>query len=245
MTSIPASRSARAMIFAPRSCPSRPGFATTTRILRSAMEADSRGLLDFELHAHVGRMDAAHDRVGALLLHLLLEAAALLQRRLEARGPALRHDVVLVMAGPVPLDRRALLDRDRGDAAVADEEVVVDLDVARLGGGWGGSHEQGRKDDEGYRQFSHQNTGVSVYVPKTSWRASTISPSEACTRAHANRFGIRFWDSSAAAVLRSPTARSTAAASRRARTACTRPICLRSRSGSMRRISRSPSSPSR
>src|SRR5919112_492888 len=32
MTSIPASRSARAMIFAPRSCPSRPGFATTTRI---------------------------------------------------------------------------------------------------------------------------------------------------------------------------------------------------------------------
>src|SRR5690348_7036905 len=34
MTSIPASRSARAMIFAPRSCPSRPGLATTTRILR-------------------------------------------------------------------------------------------------------------------------------------------------------------------------------------------------------------------
>src|SRR6059058_2184402 len=35
MTSIPASRSARAMIFAPRSCPSRPGFATTTRIFFS------------------------------------------------------------------------------------------------------------------------------------------------------------------------------------------------------------------
>src|SRR3954447_11387677 len=34
MTSMPASRSARAMILAPRSCPSRPGFATTTRILR-------------------------------------------------------------------------------------------------------------------------------------------------------------------------------------------------------------------
>src|SRR5438105_3047837 len=31
---MPASRSARAMIFAPRSCPSRPGLATTTRILR-------------------------------------------------------------------------------------------------------------------------------------------------------------------------------------------------------------------
>src|SRR6186997_731945 len=33
MTSMPASRSARAMIFAPRSCPSRPGFAITTLIL--------------------------------------------------------------------------------------------------------------------------------------------------------------------------------------------------------------------
>src|SRR5436305_1271850 len=35
MTSMPASRSARAMIFAPRSCPSRPGLAITTRILRA------------------------------------------------------------------------------------------------------------------------------------------------------------------------------------------------------------------
>src|SRR5436190_12663311 len=34
MTSMPASRSARAMILAPRSCPSSPGLATTTRILR-------------------------------------------------------------------------------------------------------------------------------------------------------------------------------------------------------------------
>src|ERR671939_314795 len=31
---MPASRSVRAMIFAPRSCPSRPGLATTTRIRR-------------------------------------------------------------------------------------------------------------------------------------------------------------------------------------------------------------------
>src|SRR3990172_11403165 len=34
MTSMPASRSALAMIFAPRSWPSRPGFAITTRIFR-------------------------------------------------------------------------------------------------------------------------------------------------------------------------------------------------------------------
>ena len=50
MTSMPASRSARAMTFAPRSCPSRPGFAITTRIffaIRAAVygrEADRRGL---------------------------------------------------------------------------------------------------------------------------------------------------------------------------------------------------------
>src|SRR4030095_2210650 len=37
MTSKPASRSARATILAPRSWPSRPGWATTTRILRSVM----------------------------------------------------------------------------------------------------------------------------------------------------------------------------------------------------------------
>src|SRR5258708_4095498 len=36
MTSMPASRSARAMTFAPRSWPSSPGFATNTRILRSS-----------------------------------------------------------------------------------------------------------------------------------------------------------------------------------------------------------------
>src|SRR6266542_869134 len=35
MTSMPASRSARAMTFAPRSCPSRPGLAMRTRIGRA------------------------------------------------------------------------------------------------------------------------------------------------------------------------------------------------------------------
>src|SRR4051794_37296445 len=41
MTSIPASRRARAMIFAPRSCPSRPGLATTTRIFFVLLGAGS------------------------------------------------------------------------------------------------------------------------------------------------------------------------------------------------------------
>src|SRR5689334_19030403 len=35
MTSIPASRNARAITFAPRSCPSRPTLAMTTRVLRA------------------------------------------------------------------------------------------------------------------------------------------------------------------------------------------------------------------
>src|SRR5215212_3653780 len=38
ITSIPASRSARAMILAPRSCPSRPGFAITTRSFDATMQ---------------------------------------------------------------------------------------------------------------------------------------------------------------------------------------------------------------
>src|SRR5215210_3993539 len=43
MTSMPASRRARAMIFAPRSCPSRPGLAITTRIF-PAIPAVSIGM---------------------------------------------------------------------------------------------------------------------------------------------------------------------------------------------------------
>src|SRR5215210_5079427 len=46
MTSIPASRSARAMILAPRSWPSRPGLATTTRILRAAAGSFTPGSVD-------------------------------------------------------------------------------------------------------------------------------------------------------------------------------------------------------
>src|ERR1700730_5577822 len=38
MTSMPASRKERAITLAPRSCPSRPGFATSTRIFRSTID---------------------------------------------------------------------------------------------------------------------------------------------------------------------------------------------------------------
>src|SRR5688572_11947912 len=49
MTSIPASRSARAMILAPRSWPSSPGFATTTLILLPSM-----GAAVYAAHREVG-----------------------------------------------------------------------------------------------------------------------------------------------------------------------------------------------
>src|ERR671939_1262481 len=99
MTSIPASRSARAMILAPRSCPSRPGLATTTRIFWLVLGADigrGRGILcaerrrgpegprdrsscrpplpDRELERHAG-MDLADDRVRALGVELLQDRA--------------------------------------------------------------------------------------------------------------------------------------------------------------------------
>src|SRR5487761_646685 len=46
MTSMPASRSARAIIFAPRSCPSSPGFAISTRIVLSAIRLERISLSD-------------------------------------------------------------------------------------------------------------------------------------------------------------------------------------------------------
>src|ERR1700728_3239492 len=71
MTSMPASRNERAMILAPRSCPSSPGFATTTRILRPATEliAESRLLCGAAAHrtADPRQLDATfatHDHRG-------------------------------------------------------------------------------------------------------------------------------------------------------------------------------------
>src|SRR5215210_1568328 len=78
MTSIPASRSARAMIFAPRSWPSRPGFATTTLILRPSI---GRGSL---------RCRAVRDRravlAGVVLLALVLRLAGIGDRLGEDEG---------------------------------------------------------------------------------------------------------------------------------------------------------------
>src|SRR6476469_2223208 len=138
MTSIPASRSARAMIFAPRSCPSRPGLATTTRIffveVGAAMGADSMALpRDAELHLHVRLVDRADERVGAGAGQLLAERARGLEGGAELHRALGDRDVVHVLAGPAPRDLGALLDRDRRDGALVDEVVVAELDRARRG----------------------------------------------------------------------------------------------------------------
>src|SRR5918997_659848 len=137
MTSIPASRSARAMIFAPRSWPSRPGLATTTRIFlvvgaagierargfgapRRAEGYDAR-LARAERHVHP-RVDGADDRVPAAAADAARERAGALVAGAELL-PALRHgDVVRVVADPAPADGVADADRQRSGA----EDVVVD-----------------------------------------------------------------------------------------------------------------------
>src|SRR3954451_3831860 len=141
MTSIPASRSARAMIFAPRSCPSRPGLATTTRIFWLVLGADmgSRGgilclqrlrgpvgprgaasvgagpvgLGHLELERHAG-VDVADDRVAARLRELPRDGALGAHLADGALRRALRdRDVMGQLAGPLELDRVALLDAER------------------------------------------------------------------------------------------------------------------------------------
>src|SRR5688500_16828225 len=139
MTSMPASRRARAMIFAPRSCPSSPGLATTTRILRAVglgagmrppavtaaagrariMPIGARptacGLrsADADRHLHVRRVDRADDPVRAAAGELLAVGAGPLDRRPEAHRSTVRDDVVRVLPAPAEHDRVVALDRDR------------------------------------------------------------------------------------------------------------------------------------
>src|ERR1700754_4068226 len=71
MTSMPASRRARAMIFAPRSWPSRPGLATTTRIFWLVLGADigrgrggSMAARALATRGGAARVDGTHVRRG-------------------------------------------------------------------------------------------------------------------------------------------------------------------------------------
>src|SRR3954451_20908667 len=94
MTSMPASRSARAMILAPRSCPSRPGLATTTRILRSEaitsiIRATVGGLLGCSLVALL----LAGSGLGAHPVETTVQDDALLLHRSDAQVRQSLHQI--------------------------------------------------------------------------------------------------------------------------------------------------------
>src|SRR3954464_4923938 len=157
---MPASRRARAMILAPRSWPSRPGLATTTRILRAvgaltggadptwAPPAEGAvALLHADRHPHEG-VELAQQPVGALLAERAREGAARLVRRVEAGGPARDGDVVEAVAPPDPLDGRAARDGQRRGA----EPVVLDGHRARRrerGDGQQRGRDCARRDERG------------------------------------------------------------------------------------------------
>src|SRR6266536_4264760 len=129
MTSIPASRNARATTFAPRSWPSRPGFAMSTRIFFGmGSSVEQRLLPDAE--------DLAH------------HVADLAERRLRAhRVEDERHRIVVAFTpGPKPLHRAGVLlrvpnaadpaeplelspERRLGDAEWLDLGLLVDDEV--------------------------------------------------------------------------------------------------------------------
>src|SRR3954463_12272572 len=157
---MPASRSARAMIFAPRSCPSSPGFATTTRILRlpacepaaevSALPSTAPRLLHDDLLAHLHGVHEAVDGPRALLPEPVPEVA---RPRLARRAPAavVLGDRVPVLRAPLPVHDRALLDRDLAPV----EEVVGE--VSHLDGGLRGAvrygHRSGGSDEQRYKRL--------------------------------------------------------------------------------------------
>src|SRR6516165_9194951 len=104
---MPASRSARAMILAPRSCPSRPGFATTTRILRSVAAAATGPTSDAH-HDRVALRPAGADRGAA-------DAAAAAAQLVHERGEN---------AGARRADRVS----ERDGAAVDVDPLLVDAE---------------------------------------------------------------------------------------------------------------------
>src|SRR3954447_19036347 len=158
MTSMPASRSARAMIFAPRSWPSRPGLATTTRIFRLEPAADISGgsLLHDELHPLVPEpVDRAVDDVGAALRELLGVAAGGVDAGGEPGGSRLDRDRVRGAGAEAPLDPGALGDGDLRHAAGADVVVVAHLHRLRGGHGDRGEHSEAAHREGHDDQLAH------------------------------------------------------------------------------------------
>src|SRR4051794_603562 len=128
MTSMPASRSARAMIFAPRSWPSRPGLATTTRILRVwVLFTTARKLMPTRIvqprHGGAGLLagDAAVGRIGRVVAPPGDRAPG---RRADAQPPRVRRapdgaDDRRAGRRPRPPDRQLVADRARAALARA------------------------------------------------------------------------------------------------------------------------------
>src|SRR6266516_241358 len=127
---MPASRSARAMIFAPRSWPSRPGLAITTRIFRAiagSLDLDGSGYVQCRqvrlTHLAAGTsFDPPADPLVEALARLVIE------RTMTGIGVELRAESGYVVGGR----RRPLVGLRRGaerDVIVLhiDEEVVAVL----------------------------------------------------------------------------------------------------------------------
>src|ERR1700730_7252182 len=100
MTSMPASRKERAITLAPRSCPSRPGFATSTRIFRSTIDLylttegaevhSYRGLPAFDCRLSIAdcrfsdlRFQISVLRLGAVAGHLYMVLISRLRHRYQ------------------------------------------------------------------------------------------------------------------------------------------------------------------
>src|SRR5579875_764429 len=116
MTSMPASRRARATTLAPRSWPASPGFATSTRIGREtslivALPRAGTGVVLVELDQHAARRPGVDEGGGTAvepaprpLVHDLVARG----RQARQRGPQVRHAEAEVMQPfPPPFEEAA------------------------------------------------------------------------------------------------------------------------------------------
>src|SRR5262245_59204017 len=156
MTSIPASRSARAMTLAPRSCPSRPGLAMTTRIFRMWFgpadpdatrspqrralgsvrlepDLDQRDFLVFAPHLAERIAHLADGRIGADAIEQRIHRVGVRTGRTAERVERARDRVVVARA-PQRLETRELrfggrlVDVENRVRRLVVLDVVVDAD---------------------------------------------------------------------------------------------------------------------
>src|SRR3954453_9891300 len=108
MTSMPASRSARAMIFAPRSWPSRPGLATTTRIFRACVlierAADGIRSRRAARFAHLSRFRVAMGALACGLAAMLLAGTPTGSKHLDT---VVQDDALLLARPPAQVRQTA------------------------------------------------------------------------------------------------------------------------------------------